>query len=105
MLFRSNEIAGARGRNRNSVAVHRLVDDGLFQHFKEKDSEDIKQLLEHVLKDYQAEEKGEGLVTDENRKLLRYLFTDPRSRNIVKPIGKLSAELQNLYRKMVQTLR
>ncbi len=95
-----NELAGARGRNRGSTAVHKLVDAGIVQHFKEKDNEDISALLEHLLEDYQAEQNGEGIVSDENRDLIRYLFTDPRSKSLTRPIAKLKPELQELYRKL-----
>ncbi len=96
----SNELAGARGRTRNSEIVHSLIDEGIVQHFKEKDSEDITALFEDVLKAYKAEQAGTGLVTDENRRLIKYLFTDPRSRTIPRPIEALPADLKEIYEKL-----
>jgi hypothetical protein len=97
----ANEIAGARGRNRNSKALHRLVDKGLVQYWTEKDTEDIVFLLENVLGDYLDEEQGRGIVSDKNRELLNYIFTDPRCRlPKSNAMGALSAELQTVYRKL-----
>ncbi|KKT45284.1 MAG: hypothetical protein UW34_C0001G0043 [Parcubacteria group bacterium GW2011_GWA2_44_15] len=95
-----NEVAGARGRNRNSSAVHGLIDEGIVQHYREKDSEDITALLEDVLKSFKAEENQSGLVSDDNRRLIKYLFTDPRSKTIPRPIETLSPDLKELYQRL-----
>ncbi len=95
-----NEIAGARSRNRNSKAVHRLIDAGIAQNFKDKDSEDVRLLLEDVLGDYQAEKDGNGIVSKQNRDLIRYLFTDKNSKALVRPIERLPAKLQAIYREL-----
>lgn len=95
-----NEIAGARGRNRNSKAVHSVVNAGIFQNYRDKDSEDIKLLLADVLADYRDEQEEKGLVSDANRDLIKFLFTDPQSKTIAKPIEKLDADLQQVYRKL-----
>jgi hypothetical protein len=93
----ANELAGARSRTRNSEIVHSMIDEGIFQQFKDKDSEDITSLFESLLKSYKAEKDGYGLVTDENRRLLKYLFLDPRSKTITRPIETLSPELRSVY--------
>ncbi|MCR4311557.1 MAG: hypothetical protein NUV54_03280, partial [Candidatus Taylorbacteria bacterium] len=98
-----NEISGARGRNRNSKAVHRLVDAGVAQNYKDKDSEDMRVLLEDVLTDYKAERDGKGVVSQQNRDLIRYLFTDKNSKNLTRPTANLSPELQTLYAELMST--
>ena len=95
-----NEVAGARGRNRNSSSVHGLIDEGIVQHYREKDSEDITALLEDILKSFKAEENQSGLVSDDNRRLIKYLFTDPRSKTIPRPIETLSPDLKELYQRL-----
>ena len=103
-----NEIP--RGRFRNSHIYHRLVNAAMGQQWKEKDSEDVTMidsdkakgekaggLLTHALQDLQAERRGEGVVYDENRKFLNYMFCDPRSSVISRPIGSWPTDLQNLY--------
>ncbi len=97
----ANEIAGARGRNRNSKAVHRLVGKGIAQYYREKDTEDISALLKNTLSDYRDEQNGRGIVSKENRELIQYLFTDPRCNiETSTAASALPAELQKLYREL-----
>lgn len=102
-----NEVAGARGRNRNSRIVHSVLDVTAGKFWKDKDTEDVVReelgkdevgLITDLLRQYQAEERGVGLMTEANKLLLNYLFCDPRSTDIARPVELLSADLQELYR-------
>lgn len=93
----AKEMADARGPRRDSKILHKIIDRARGAQWKEKDTGDVTKLLDHLLEDYRAEENGEGVMTSENKELLRYLMEDPRSAGIPRPV---SPGLKGLYDKL-----
>lgn len=92
------EIKSTRGKGRNSAMLHKMLDAANGLIWKDADTEEVFWLLENLLKDYQAEEEGQGVVTDENRDLITSLMTDRRYKVIPRPVKNMDAKLQAVYK-------
>lgn len=93
-----------RGRYRGKIVYHRLLDRAMGKKMGGNDAHEIMGEKEgfviNLMRDYLAEERGEGYVTDANRELMQYLFCDPRSTDIPRNISFLSPEFLQLYNRL-----
>lgn len=100
----SDEIGNARSAYRKSREVAMVISPKIFQTIAGRDIEDVRLIVQHMLSAYKSEIDGEGVMTDEARKTLKWLITDPRAKQIPVPddfrdgSGNVMTDLQNLFR-------
>ncbi|TSC55348.1 MAG: Uncharacterized protein Greene041679_631, partial [Parcubacteria group bacterium Greene0416_79] len=79
------EIAGTRGRFRNSQMLHNGVDGGTLAFWRDKDVSDIQRVEADLIAAYIRDLKGVTEMTAQNKDALNWMFTNRAGKELPRP--------------------
>lgn len=101
-----DEVGNARSKYRKSKQVAMVITPKIFQTVANRDTEDGRAILQHLMNAYRDEKNGNGIMTDTARDTLKWLVSDPRAKNIPVPDDfrdehdNVNTQLQNMFREL-----